>query len=141
MIKILILFAIVLLSGGLGYAISAEIKKEKKIFAQFYDFNEKLILNLKFSKEKVSVVAEEFEYVKKAFGGDCAVKGDDGRFLEQYLNDIGKTDAPTQLLYLNEKGQTLLALKQKSEEKYKKYGSLYFKLSIMAGILIAVLLA
>lgn len=137
----MILFAIILLSGGLGLAISAELKKEMKIFGQFYDFNEKLILNLKFNKDKISVVAEPFEYVKKGMSGDSVVKGEDGEFLISYLNDIGKTDAPTQLVYLNEKGQTLLKLKQKSEEKYKKYGSLYFKLSLMAGILIAVLLA
>lgn len=121
--------------------ISSEIKKEMKIFGQFYDFNEKLILNLKFSKDKVGVVAEQFEYVKKAMRGELTIKGDDGEFLMQYLNDIGKTDAPTQIVYLNEKGQTLLNFKQKSEEKYEKYGSLYFKLSLMAGILIAVLLA
>lgn len=122
-------------------AVSSEIKREMKIFGQFYDFNEKLILNLKFNKDKVSVVAEPFDYVKKAMRGEQIVKGGDGEFLMQYLSDIGKTDAPTQLLYLNEKGQTLLDLKQKSEEKYKKYGSLYFKLSLMAGVLIAVLLA
>lgn len=137
----MILFAIVLLSGGLGLAISAELKKEMKIFGQFYDFNEKLILNLKFSREKVAVVAEEFDYVKRAMNGENLVNGEDGKFLTDYLSDIGKTDAPTQLMYLNEKGQTLKNLKQKSAEKYKKYGSLYFKLSLMAGILIAVLLA
>lgn len=137
----MILFAIVLLSGGLGLAISSEKKKEMKIFGQFYDFNEKLILNLKFNKDKVSVVAEQFEYVKKAMCGESVIKGEDGEFLTGYLNDIGRTDAPTQLVYLNEKGQSLLKLKQDSEEKYKKYGSLYFKLSLMAGILVAVLLA
>lgn len=121
--------------------ISAELKREMKVFAQFYDFNEKLILNLKFNKDKVDVIANDYEFVKKAMGGDCPVKGGDGEFLKNYVSDIGKTDAPTQILYLNERGQTLLALKQKSEERYKKYGSLYLKLSIMAGILIAVLLA
>lgn len=125
----------------MGLAISSEIKKEMKIYGQFYEFNEKLILNLKFSKEKVEVVAEPYEYVKKAMGGSTVIKSEDGEFLMSYIGDIGKTDAPTQLLYLNEKGQTLLSLKQKSEEKYKKYGSLYFKLSLMAGILVAVLLA
>lgn len=137
----MILFAVVLLSGGLGLAISSEMKRDMKVYGQFYDFNEKLILNLKFNKDKLSVVAEQFDYVKKALGGERVIKGEDGEFLSGYLSDIGKTDAPTQLAYLNEKGKTLLEMKQKSEEKYKKYGSLYFKLSLMAGILIAVLLA
>lgn len=141
MIKILILFAIVLLSGGLGLAISAEKKREMNVFGQFYDFNEKLILNLKFNRDKIGTVADEFDLVKRVMNGDQLIKGGDGEFLKRYLSDIGKTDAPTQIEYLNEKGQTLEKLKKKSEENYKKYGSLYFKLSLMAGILIAVLLA
>lgn len=137
----MILFAIVLLSGGLGLAISAEKKREMNVFGQFYDFNEKLILNLKFNRDKIGTVADEFDLVKRVMNGDQLIKGGDGEFLKRYLSDIGKTDAPTQIEYLNEKGQTLEKLKKKSEENYKKYGSLYFKLSLMAGILIAVLLA
>ena len=137
----MILFAIVLLSGGLGLAISAEKKREMNVFGQFYDFNEKLILNHKFNRDKIGTVADEFDLVKRVMSGDQLIKGGDGEFLKRYLSDIGKTDAPTQIEYLNEKGQTLEKLKKKSEENYKKYGSLYFKLSLMAGILIAVLLA
>lgn len=137
----MILFAIVLLSGGLGLVISTEKKREMKVYAQFYDFNEKLILNLKFNKDKIETVAEEFDQVKRAMKGDEVAKGEDGEILKRYIDQIGNTDAPTQLLFLTEQGQTLQKLKQKSEENYKKYGSLYFKLSLMAGILIAVLLA
>lgn len=137
----MILFAIVLLSGGLGLVISTEKKREMKVYAQFYDFNEKLIINLKFNRDKIETVAEEFDEVKRAMNGDEVAKGEDGEILKRYIDQIGNTDAPTQLLYLTEQGQTLKKLKLKSEENYKKYGSLYFKLSLMAGILIAVLLA
>lgn len=112
-----------------------------KVYAQFYDFNEKLIINLKFNRDKIETVAEEFDEVKRAMNGDEVAKGEDGEILKRYIDQIGNTDAPTQLLYLTEQGQTLKKLKLKSEENYKKYGSLYFKLSLMAGILIAVLLA
>ncbi|MDE6690682.1 MAG: hypothetical protein K2K04_01810, partial [Clostridia bacterium] len=73
------------------------MKKEMKIFGQFYDFNEKLILNLKFNRDKIAVVAEEFDYVKKAMSGESVVKGGYCDFLSQYLCDIGRSDAPTQL--------------------------------------------
>lgn len=122
-------------------AVSAEKKREMKIFAQFYDFNEKLILNLRYGKEKVGKVAEEFECVNKLMHGEEVVKGEEGDFLKNYLQGIGGSDALTQVEYLNEKKQTLRKFKEISEEKYKKYGSLYFKLSLMVGILIAVLLA
>ncbi|MCM1437992.1 MAG: hypothetical protein NC131_02105 [Roseburia sp.] len=122
-------------------AISAEKKREMRVLEQFYEFNEKLILNLKFSRDKIETVADGFEHVKRIMRGDETIKGEHGDFLLSYLHDIGKTDAPTQIDYLNEKGQTLEKLKNESGEKYKKYGSLYFKLSLMAGVLIAVLLA
>ena len=135
------MFAIVLLSGALGMAVSAEKKREMKVFAQFYDFNEKLIINLKYGRDKVGKIAEEFDYVQKVMRGGEVIKGDEGDFLKSYINGIGESDAITQVDYLNEKKQTLQKYKQISEEKYKKYGSLYFKMSLMAGILIAVLLA
>lgn len=122
-------------------AVSAEKKREKVVFAQFYDFNEKLILNLKYGREKVNKIAEDYNYVKKVMDGGEVLKGENGAFLKSYVDGIGGSDALTQVDYLNEKKHTLQEFKQKSEENYKKYGSLYFKLSVMAGILIAVLLA
>ena len=73
--------------------------------------------------------------------GEQVLNGDDGEFLNKYVSGIGETDAQSQVDYLNEKKVALLSYKNKSEENYKKYGSLYFKLSLMAGLLIAVLLA
>lgn len=125
----------------MGTAISAEKRKEFKVFTQFYEFNEKLILNMKYEREKVKKVAEGYSYVEKAFSGGDVLNGAKGEFLRSYVNGIGESDALTQIDYLNAKKQELSEFKLKSEENFKKYGSLYFKLSIMAGILIAVLLA
>ncbi|MDE7086959.1 MAG: hypothetical protein K2O67_02080, partial [Clostridia bacterium] len=131
----------VLLSGALGMAISTEKKREFKIFSQFYEFNEKLLINLKYGREKVKKVAEGYQYVEKAIKGGEVLKGENGEILRKYIEGIGESDALTQVDYLNAKKQELDDLRQKSEANYKKYGSLYFKLSVMAGILIAVLLA
>ena len=122
-------------------AVSAEKKREMKVYAQFYEFNESLLLNLKYGREKVSKIADGYDYVKKIMNGEEVVKGDGGEFLKSYVACIGTTDAPTQVDYLTERKQILQKMKQNSEERYKKYGSMYFKLSLMAGILIAVLLA
>lgn len=130
-----------LLSGALGAAISNEKRKEMKIFAQFYEFNEKLIHNLKYERAKVSQVAQDYPYVFNAFNGELPIKGEEGEFLANYVSGVGQTDTASQIDYLNERGQTLKKYKQSSEEKYKKYGSLYFKICVMAGILVAVLLA
>lgn len=122
-------------------AISAEKKRQMKVFAQFYEFNEQLLVNMKYGREKVNKIASGYDYVLKVMNGDSVLKGEDGEFLSGYVSGIGETDAVSQVDYLNEKKAALLNYKNKSEENYKKYGSLYFKLSIMAGLLIAVLLA
>lgn len=130
-----------ILSAALGIALSNEKKREMKIYAQFYEFNERLILNLRYGRNKLSDVAEEFDYVKRTMNGEELIKGREGAFLKDYLAHVGETDAVTQIEYLNEKKQTLAKYKQNGEENYKKYGSLYFKLCLLGGILIAVLLA
>ena len=135
------MFAIVLLSGALGIAAATEKKRRAKIFAEFYEFNEKLLLNLKYGREKVSKVVEEFESVRKVMDGNEVLKGEDGKFLKNYVSGIGETDAVTQVEYLNERKLALSEYKQKSQEDYKKHGSLYVKLALMAGLLVAVLLA
>lgn len=130
-----------LLSGALGAAISADKKRRFKVYSQFYDFNEKLLLNLKYGREKVGKIAEGYDCVQKVMNGNEILKGEEGAFLADYIAGIGESDALTQTDYLNEQKTRLSDLKAKSEENYKKYGALYFKLCVMAGILIAVLLA
>ncbi|MDE7301243.1 MAG: hypothetical protein K2N47_03650, partial [Clostridia bacterium] len=61
----------------LGIIITGEIKKRMKVFGEFYDFNEKLIINLKYGREKVDKVAEEFSFVKGALAGKQVLKGED----------------------------------------------------------------
>lgn len=122
-------------------ALSAEKKKRKKVFEQFYDFNEKLLVSLKYGKDKIGEVAKDYEVVQSAMNGQAVLTGEEGAFIQDYLKNIGKTDAQTQIAYLTERKSYLQKYRDKSCEDYKKYSSLYFKLSLMAGILIAVLLA
>lgn len=112
-----------------------------KVFAQFYEFNEKLLLNLKYGRNKVKEIAGEYEYVQTVLDGKSVLKGEDDDFLQNYISNIGCTDAYSQVDYLNERKQLLKKYKEDSESAYKKYGALYIKIAIMIGILVAVLLA
>lgn len=130
-----------ILSALLGMALTADKKKRMKIIAEFYDFNEKLIINMKYGRKKFSEVKEGFPTVKRALNGEEVIDGEQGMFIRKYLEGIGTTDAPSQSVYLEEMKTTLTKYKNESEQNYKKYGSLYFKLCLAGGILIAVLLA
>ena len=122
-------------------ALSAEKKKRKKVFGQFYDFNESLIVNMKYGRDKIYDVARKYDFVQMAMRGEAVLDGEEGAFLSDYVKNLGKTDALTQIDYLNERKDYLQKYRDKSQDDYKKYSSLYFKLSLMAGILVAVLLA
>lgn len=125
----------------MGIALSAERKRQFKVLDEFYRFNEKLIINLKYGREKLNTVAAEFPYVKKVLEGGSVIEGDDGVMLADYLKGIGQTDATTQVEYLSERREALKNCRAKYVDNYKKYGSMIVKLSLMAGILFAVLLA
>lgn len=130
-----------ILSALLGIILTNDKKKNMKVFAQFYEFNEKLLLELKYGRNKVKEIAAGYEYVQAAFDGKQVLKGEEEEFLRTYISNIGCSDAYSQVDYLNERKQLLKKYKDDSETVYKKYGALYVKIAIMVGILVAVLLA
>lgn len=129
-----------ILSALFGVILTADKKKNMKVFAQFYEFNEKLLLNLKYGKIKVREIASQYEYVQAVFDGNEVLNGEKDEFLKNYVGNIGTTDGYSQVDYLNERKEQLRKYKEESECEYKKYGSLYFKIALMLGILVAVLL-
>ena len=54
-----------------GVFLSANKKKRMQVFAELYEFNEQLILNLKFARNPISKVAEPFTYIAEIMNGKC----------------------------------------------------------------------
>ena len=141
MIKILILLAVVVLTTIVGTFLSANKKKRMQIFAELYEFNEQLILTLKFTRSSIEKIAEPFKFVPDILAGKELLSGEDGQFLSDYVQNLGKTDALSQIDYLNERKTFLKKYKHDSFNDYKKYSSLYVKIFFLIGVMIAVLLA
>lgn len=141
MIKILILIALVALITLVGVFLSANKKKRMQVFAELYEFNEQLILNLKFARNPISKVAEPFTYIAEIMNGKCVLDGKDGEFISEYTVNIGKSDPLSQIDYLNGRKQSLTKYRDESASDYKRYSSLYVKIFFMIGVLAAVLLA
>ena len=93
MIKLLILSAIVILSALLGIILTNDKKKNMKVFAQFYEFNEKLLLELKYGRNKVREIAAGYDYVQAVLDGKPVLKGEEEEFLQTYISNIGCSDA------------------------------------------------
>ena len=69
------------------------------------------------------------------------MEGTDGETISEYVFNLGKSDALSQIDYLNERKTILAKFRDESTENYKKYSSLYIKIFFMLGVLMAVLLA
>lgn len=121
--------------------LSADKKKRAAVFAELYEFNERMLINLKFGKQRISQIAADFKYMPDILAGKSILSGDDGQFISQYVKNIGVSDSSSQIDYLNERKQAIKKRMEESGENYKKYSSLYIKMALMIGILIAVLLA
>lgn len=111
------------------------------VFSELYEFNEQLLLNLKFARLSLDKVAGNFKYIPALLEGKTVLDGEDGKMIGEYISGIGKSDALSQIDYLSERKVALFKRKEESAENYKKYSSLYIKLFFLLGVLMAVLLA
>lgn len=125
----------------LGTFFSTSKKKKMQVFSELYEFNEKLILNLKFNRAAIGSVAEDFKFIPEILAGHKVLDGKDGEFIDEYFVNLGKSDAVSQIDYLNGRKALLAKRRDESFTDYKKYGSLYVKIFFMIGVLMAVLLA
>ncbi len=135
------MLAVAALTTSIGVFLSTNKKKRTAIFSELYEFNEQLLLNMKYSRKTLDKIAENFKYVPEILQGKKLLDGSDGEFISDYVSNIGKSDALSQIDYLNERKVTLSKLKDESAEEYKKYSSLYVKIFFLLGVLMAVLLA
>ena len=129
------------MTTSIGPILSANKKKRMQIFYELYEFNEQLILTLKFTRASIQKIAESFKFVPEILEGKELLLGDDGQFLKDYINNLGKTDAISQVDYLIERKLLLKKYKDDSFNDYKKYSSLYVKIFFLIGVMVAVLLA
>ncbi|MDE7439820.1 MAG: hypothetical protein K2N23_04875, partial [Clostridia bacterium] len=60
-----------------------------QIFSELYEFNEQLILTLKFSKASLEKIAEPYKFVSDILNGKELLSGDDGQFLKDYIQNLG----------------------------------------------------
>lgn len=86
-------------------------------------------------------VAQNFRLIPDVLQGKILLEGKDGEVVSDYVFNLGKSDALSQIDYLNERKVTLAKQRDESAADYKKYSSLYVKIFFLLGVLMAVLLA
>ena len=141
MIKILLLIAVTGLTTSIGIFLSTKKKRRMEIFAELYEFNEQLLLNMKFSQQTLEKVAQNFKFIPEVLSGKILLEGKDGEVISDYVLNLGKSDALSQIDYLNERKAVLIKYRDESSGEYRKYSSLYIKIFFLLGVLMAILLA
>ena len=111
------------------------------MFSELYEFNERLILTLKFTRSSIDQIAASFKFIPQILSGESILKGEDESFIRDYTCNLSKTDALSQVDYLSERKLSLKKYKDESFTDYKKYSSLYIKIFFLVGVMSAVLLA
>lgn len=129
------------LTTSIGVLLSAKKKKRMQVFSELYEFNEQLLLNLKFSRQALDKIAQNFKLIPDILQGKILLDGRDGEVISEYVFNLGKSDALSQIDYLNERKAILAKFREESSDNYKKYSSLYIKIFFLLGVLMAVLLA
>lgn len=137
----MLISAIIVLTTVVGYLLTGYKKKRAAVYSELYEFNERLLLNMKYGKERLQSLSSQFKYIDDVINGKDVLNGEDGIFLKNYAKNLGATDPQSQIDYLNERKNALKKVAEESSREYKKYSSLYIKIALMVGILIAVLLA
>lgn len=135
------LCCVIAASTAIGVLLAEDKKRRACVFRELYEFNGRMLLNLKYKKLRISQITGEGKYIPKIVSGKRVLGGDDGQFISDYFSGFGVSDAQSQIDYLNERTSLLKKKMDESFADYKKYSALYIKIALMTGILIAVLLA
>ena len=147
-----------------GWVISLKYQNRKKFFLALISFANKLSLEINFSRERLKILIENFDDSTKkhllgidkrfldyldrkceltqecVFSNANILKADEKDAILLFLKMLGRSDVENQTKEIQTFVSRFEELKQQSILEYKKYGSLSFKLGIVAGLFVAVIL-
>lgn len=160
LIKTVLCVTLLIFTSGIGYGFAVKYRKRKLFFAQLYDFNEKFLLELSYSKrpliefiksfayksdfadllQEFLLKIEEDDFFNDYFSAVTFLKPDEEREISLFFKDLGRGDSETQKKTFMNHLQINLKKKEKTNEEYKKYGELYVKLGVLAGLSIIIII-
>ena len=147
-----------------GYVFSAKYSKRKKFFSSLISLADKLSLEINFSRERLKVLIENFDATSKKhllgldekfvdyldkkcelnqeemFQKIDILKKDEKELILLFFRTLGRSDVENQTKEIQSFVSRFNEIKTQCDLENKKYGSLSFKLGIVAGLFFAVIL-
>ncbi|MBR2903094.1 MAG: hypothetical protein IKC37_00440 [Clostridia bacterium] len=165
MLKLLLGLAIIAFFTFLVYFFTKKYRRRKNFFCQFSQFNERFLAEVSYTKRPLPkfltayAYKGEFESLLRTFYQSLTEESAGGRrtfflegnefsfltkeqinFVRDYFQALGRGDSNAQKGYFGSVKSQLAALKEKSEIDAKKYGDLYLKLGLLAGLAALILI-
>lgn len=157
MIKIIVGFLSIGFSLFIANLYCEKLKRIYETYGELTIFNEKLYTAIEYYKDDVHKVAKECDFksdVKPLFESSDYLKNEvtnnktflkdlpknDKKEIIDYLNKVGKSDYETQINYVKDKHRQFCAEKDKAFKKYKEMKPVSYKIALLAGITIFIII-
>lgn len=152
-LKILLSCLIIAFSVGIGYLAGNKYRCRRSFYAQFYDFNEKYLHELDYTRKPLPEfiktfpatgdfrkVLDEFARTRKTEAGYSYLTQDEKRECGDYFSMLGRGDAQSQSGYFSARRAPLGEKKAACEQEAKARNQLYLKLGLLAGLAFVILI-
>ena len=159
-VKILLCLALLIFTSGIGYAFASKYRRRKLFFSQFYEFNQKFIQELSYSKRPIKEFILSYPYkgdflsllveYRESLGKDnlfneyfslnTFLSVEEEKMIIEYFHQLGKGDSDSQKSIFSNRSKELEKIKEKTEKDYKKYAELYVKLGVLVGFAIIIVI-
>ena len=143
---------ILVLCSFVGYRLSVRFTERRKFFTDFYNFNEKMINEISFTKKSLTSICNLSEEKKsdfqinilKAINNEKYVlpkylKKNDKHIFDEFSTELGQSDKQSQINFLSAKRAEISDIKSECEAEETKYKKLYIKLGVLFGLIFLIL--
>lgn len=152
--KIFIGIFITVLCTIIGFFLSTKYSNKKKFYLDFYEFNNIIKREIKFTQKTIISLIENYKYDNSLFYSymykffiekngqeiECDyIDENEKNFFLEYVKTIGTSDVYTQEKYLENINDYLKEKKQKSIDDEIKYKKLYIKLGFLIGLILFII--
>lgn len=160
LIKVVLCLTLLIFTSGVGYGFASKYRKRKAFFTQFYDFNQKFLQELTYTKRPIKefllscpykseflALLEEYRqnlgqdnFFTEYFSLNTFLSVEDEKMVVEYFKQLGKGDSDSQKILFSNRSNDLKQCKDKAETEYKKYAELYVKLGVLIGLAIIIVI-
>ena len=162
--KYVFILAIFSICVFIGYAVSLKYTKRKRFFASMISLADKLSLEINFSRERLKVLVEnvdksthinllgidqkfvdfldrKIDLTQQAlFDKNDMLKNEEKDTILLFFKTLGRSDVENQIKEIQGFSEKFKEMKKQCDLEQKKYGSLSFKLGIIAGLFFIVIM-